>query len=479
MKKALSLLLSIILVFAMCIPSFAADNSVPQKNEDPILVVRGIDFAGLVHEDGSKALSLDVGTILLDLFAAVSTNSITGQKNPVVKSILDLAVSIFDPVSLDKEGNPKYADVHIPKYPEPASAYDLSGDEWADTAVGLYRSLKNKFGGDTIYLNTFDWRMSPEKLAGELNDFIEKIKAETGAEKIDIAACSMGGMITTAYMYYYGTDSIDNLVYLSPALNGGDLVASAFTGDLVVNADALTQFLLAKTNGFVNFLVKVLSGLGMVKGLTKTVNNFINDNKEAIYEDFLRESIGTAYGLWAMIPDEYYDNAVEFFFNDDKADYAVALEEIAEIREFVFSTEAVVDGAIADGVTVSFVSHYNARQLPIYSNYDMHGDGVLESARTSFGATFAKFGKTLTDAEVAGVEAEYISPDKVVNAKTARYADSTWIVKNAKHVGCKDGSQHTEFAIWLITRNEQPTVTMNPAYPRFMNCDANENFIPF
>ncbi len=482
MKKAISLLLSIILVFAMCIPSFAAnaaDNAIPQDNEDPILVVRGIDFAGLVREDGSKALSFDAG-LVFDVLSAIGTNMFSGDKHPVVNGILDVAVKVFDPISCDKEGNPKYADVHIPKFPEPASKYDLSDDAaWSDTAVGLYRSLKNKFGGEDIYLNTFDWRLSPKQLAAELNDFIEKIKAETGADKIDIAACSMGGMITTAYMYYYGTDSIDNLVYFSPALNGGDLVGSAFSGDLVINADALAKFLLEKTNGFVNFLVRTLNGIGFIKSLTNTVNDIIRDNKEAIYEDFLRVSVGTAYGLWAMIPDEYFDGAVEFFFNDDKGEYAVALQKIEEIETFVRSTESIVDEAIADGVTVSFVSHYNSKQLPIYSNYRMHGDGVLESKRTSFGGTFADYGSTLSDSYIASKDAQFISPDRVVDASTCRYPESTWIVNGAKHVGCKDGSQHTEFAIWLITRSEQPTVTMNPTYPRFMKCDANENFISF
>lgn len=481
MKKALSVLLSLILVFAMCIPSFAAeatDNAIPQDNEDPIIVVRGIDFAGLVREDGSKALSFDAG-LVFDLLSIVGTNMMKGVKNPFVSSVIELAVEVFDPVSCDKEGNPKYPDVHIPKFTQPASELDLSGDEWADTAVGLFRSLKNKFGGDDIYLSTFDWRLSPAQLASELNDLVENVKAATGSDKVDIAACSMGGMITTAYMDIYGTQSIDNLVYLSPALNGGDVVGSAFTGDLVINADALGEFLLAKTNGFVNFLVRTLNALGFVKSLARLVNDFISDNKETIYEDFLRESVGTAYGLWTLIPDEYFDAAVEFFFNDDKAEYSVALEKIAEIREFVFSTEEIVDKAIADGVKVSFVSHYNAKQLPIYSNYTMHGDGVLESKRTSFGGTFAKYGQALSADYIASKDAQFISPDGVADASTCRYPNSTWIVKNAKHVGCKDGSQHTEFAIWLITRNEQPTVTMNSAYPRFMNCDANENFIAF
>ena len=109
----------------------------------------------------------------------------------------------------------------------------------------------------------------------------------------------------------------------------------------------------------------------------------------------------------------------------------------------------------------------------------MHGDGVLETDRTSGYGTIANFGDTLSDKEINGVAAEYISPDKVINASTCLHSETTWFVKNAKHVGCKDGSDHTEFAIWLLTSKEQPTVNSNAAYPRFLNADKNENFISF
>ena len=162
------------------------------------------------------------------------------------------------------------------------------------------------------------------------------------------------------------------------------------------------------------------------------------------------------------------------YYDDD-----LSLAEIAEIREIVISTEKTMAKLEAAGVKFGYVSHYNSRQLPIYSGFKAHGDGVLESDRTSGFATFAEYGKTLTDEQLAGVAAEYISPDKVVNASTCLYPKTTWIIKNAGHVGCKDGSDHTEFAIWLITQDEQPTVYTNATYPRFMNCDANENFIGF
>ncbi len=477
MKKVFSLVLALILAFTMCVPAFAANETA--YDGDPIVVVRGIDFAGLVKEDGSKAISIDAFD-LFNLVLDIGSYKMRGDENATMNAIIDFGKSVFSDIARDKEGTPLNSGVHIPKYLTSAANIDLSGDEWADTAVGLFRSLANKFGGENVYLYTFDWRLSPDALADDLNSFLELVKSETGATKLDLAACSMGGMITTAYLDKYGTGSVDSVVYLSSAHNGGDIIGSAFTGDLTISGSMLSDFVISKvsTNWFLKIFIKLLDILGIVDSLANFVDDVITNNKEAIYDELLCETFATAYGLWALIPDEYFDEAVSFFF-DGKEGYDTALAEIADVREFVFDTENILADVYASGTKVSFVSHYNSAQLPIYSNCDMHGDGVLESKRTSGGATFAKYGAALSDDELAGVAAEYISPDKVVNASTCLYPDTTWIVKGAKHVGCKDNSDHTEFAIWLLTRDTQPTVTTNAAYPAFINCDANENFIAF
>ncbi len=484
LKKTLSLILAIIMIVSAMPMAFAAEDKQQEYHDgDPIVVVRGIDFAGLVDENGEKAINIeafDITNIILNF----GMNYVKKDEKAIVNTITSLGCDIFKNVKLDKEGNPANPNVTIPKFPKSADNYDLSDDSvWADTAVGLYRSIARNYGGKNTYLYTFDWRLSPKELAADLKGYLDNVIAETGADKLDIAACSMGGMITTAYLYYYddAADILDSVFFFSGAHNGGHIVGSAFSGDLVIDAKGIADFLIAKTSGnfFVNLLIKILSGLGILKNIVKFVNQALVDYKDDIYGDFLRECLATAYGLWALVPDEEFDAAVDFFFKGVESEYTTALAEIAEIREFVFSTEDTMKKLEAAGVKFGYVSHYNSRQLPIYSGYTAHGDGVLESDRTSGGAIFAKFGETLTDAEIAGVAAEYISPDKVVNASTCLYKDRTWIVKNAKHVGCKDGSDHTEFAYWLITQETQPTVYTTAKYPRFMNCDANENFIGF
>lgn len=479
MKKLIALVLTLVLSFSLCIPAFAAEETA--QPERPIVVVRGIDFAGLVNADGSSAISIDPFDVL-GLIFNIGGHKVAGNKAAGAHAIASFGKDLFADLMVNQDGT-SVKDVTIPKFTDCGADLDLSDDDkWADTAVGLFRSLTRKYGGENVFLYTFDWRMSPSALADDLNSYFKMVQEKTGADKLDVAACSMGGMVTAAYIDKYDADIFHNLVFFSPALNGVDVVGSAFTGDLTIGGKDLTEFLIKKVGGnfFVDFIIKVLKLLGFVDGIANFVNDILADYGDIIYDEFLCEVFRTTYGLWGMVPDEYYDDAVEYFFGGVEEEYAVALEEIAKIREFVFSTEEILD-SIPEEVNVSFVSHYNNKQLPIYSKAYLHGDGVIESARTSCGATFANYGETLTDEQIAGVPAEYISPDGVVNACTAReiYRESTWIVKGAKHVGCKDNSDHTEFAIWLLAQEEQPTVYTNAAYPRFLNCDANENFIAF
>ena len=482
MKKLIALVLALVLSFTLFVPAFAADETTEtvKYDGDPIVVVRGIDFAGLVKADGSSAISIDAFDVLSLIFN-IGSHKVTGNKAAGAHAIASFGKDLFADLMVDQEGN-SLSDVSIPKYYDCGADLDLSDDsKWADTAVGLFRSLTRKYGGENVFLYTFDWRMSPDALADDLNNYFTMVQEKTGAEKLDVAACSMGGMVTTAYIEKYGYGIFDSLVFFSPALNGVDVVGSAFTGDLTISGQDLTEFLIKKVGGnfFVDAIIKILDFIGIIDGISGFVNEILADYGDIIYDEFLCEVFRTTYGLWGMVPDEYYDDAVKFFFGGVEDEYATALAEIAEIKEFVTSTEEIIDKVAASEVKLSFVSHYNNKQLPIYSKAYLHGDGVIESARTSFGATFANYGETLTDDQIAGVAAEFISPDKVVNASTALYPESTWIINGAKHVGCKDGSDHTEFAIWLLAQEEQPTVTTNAAYPRFMKCDANENFIAF
>ncbi len=477
MKKLISVLLSIIFVFGMCVPSFAAEKTSVEYNGDPIVIVRGIDFGGLIHEDGSKALAfnlIDVLTLIYDL----ASGYIKNEEDVFENALLSYCQKLFAPISSDKEGKSVYADVHMKTYLHPAGEIEFTED-WMDGEEGLVRYAVDKLGGKNVYFFTYDWRKSPLALSDELNTFVEMVKKNTGKSKVDMGACSMGGMVATAYMYEYGTDSIDTLVYFSSAHNGTDVAGAALTGDIYTSGDFLNNYLSNKVGDsfLLKALIKAVDAAGVFDYVADFLNGFVTKNKDRVYDELMRDYLGTSLGFWGLCCDKDFDSSVEFVFGKHKDEYPVVMSELSKIRDFLFSTEDIIDKAYENGVKVSFVSHYGDMLLPIYDETVVQSDSVIESYLTSHGGTFANFGETLTDEHISKVEAKYISPDRIVDASTGVYTDTTWYIKDAYHVGGTVGSEHADFALWLLSRDTQPTVLTDSNYPRFTAVDKEMNFI--
>ena len=476
MKKFISLVLALVMAFSVAVPSFAAEEAEKAYDGDPVVIVRGIDFGGLIHEDGSKALAFNFNDFLgfiFDFAAGVAKK----EKDSFETALLTFMQKLFAPISSDKEGKSVYADVHMQSYPYPAGEIEdiLS---WTDGEGGLVQTAVNTFGGENVYFFTYDWRKSPLTLSDELSAFVEMVKKNTGKEKVDMIACSMGGMVATAYMYEYGTDSLDTLVYFSAAHNGTDVAGAALTGDIYTTGDFLYNYLSNMTdNQLLSVVLKALKTAKLFDFVADFLNGFIAKNKERVYDELMRDYLGTSLGFWGLCCDKDFDSSVEFVFGDCKDEYPVIIDELSEIRKFIFSTEEVIDKAYSDGVKVSFVSHYNKMLLPIYDETVVQSDSVIESYLTSHGGTFANFGETLSDEYISKVKSEFISPDRVVDASSCVYKDATWIIKDAPHVGGRVGSDHAEFAMWLLSRETQPTVYTDSRYPRFTAVDDEMNFI--
>lgn len=178
-----------------------------------------------------------------------------------------------------------------------------------------------------------------------------------------------------------------------------------------------------------------------------------------------------------LCTDEYFDEGIEYVFNGVEDKYAVVIEKIKGLRDFIFSTENILSRAYEEGVKLSYVSNYSLGLVPIYEGSDAQGDLVVSTYITSNNAKVAPYGKQLGAEELANVEPEFISPDKSVDASACLYPEYTWFIKDAIHVGCSYESEFARFAIMLATGKNQPTVYDNELYPRFLEVDKNQNFI--
>ena len=131
MKKLISVLLSVILVFACMIPAFAAENKTEEVayNGEPVVVVRGFDFMGLHYEDGSPALTFTFGNIFPGVVKLLANMMLFNEKG-MVQALVDTANTLFGPIAADHELNslePIFADTYTTSMDAYPDFFDLKG----------------------------------------------------------------------------------------------------------------------------------------------------------------------------------------------------------------------------------------------------------------------------------------------------------------------------------------------------------------
>lgn len=478
MKKVLSALMAIVMIFTITVPAIAAPKTVgASENYDgnPVIIVRGIDFAGLTYvSSGKKALNVSAGTILSALMDGFMGMLSLKSVDSVLDGAFLAAKEIFEPIACDKEGNPYSDIVSMKQYPESMANYPEFVATLPDGGEeGIVKTAIDRYGAENTYFFTYDWRKTPEEIAGELNGFVETAKKNSGKDKVNIICASMGCMVTTAYFYYHGSENVEAAVYLSGAHNGTYVCGDALNGKIVFDGDVLVSFIndAVGDNLFVKLLVAAFDIMGVVDFMANVANDMVSTSFDRGNDLMLRDSLGTFCGFWALCPDADFESGVENIFGGHEEEYPVLLEKIDGVKEFVFSTEDTLMKALSDGTKISFVSNYNSGLVPVYERANLNGDKVLETELTSNFATVAPLGKTLSKSYLANNDSKYISPDKVIDAATTPFKDYTWFVKDAPHVAADYNTGFSKFTFTLLESEGQPTIDSFEEYPQFMIAD--------
>lgn len=508
-KVALSLILAIVLTSIMVLPAFAAGGCT--CGHAPVIQVRGIGET-LYDAEGNEIFSTEniINGILpvlpqLGEFLADTTNVelFVGAAETAVKTIFGPVMYDNNASRLVKDADGNDTVISVKCDSRPVEDY-MNFDDNLSEEGKLSKALYEELGDDHVYFFTYDWTGNPVQIVKDLNNFIQKVKEQSGHNKVSINAESMGGAITSLYLNTYGYGDIENLVMANSAFNGLEMMGQLFTGNVNIDGEALTYLLLQEVLGNAEY-AELVPYLPLLEQLTPMINELMQNEavKAMIYSRIFIPVFAYMPSFWTLVPSYRFDEAKDMMFGENtgtlietRANAGSKLLQIVNrvgnagkntddmVKDMVGYTYTI-DWGILGGVkeyevepkinSYANVTNYNKFIAPVTDSANWNSDGVIEVYNASGWATAADMGYTLGEnyvqAELTDV-ANYVSPDTVIDASTCQAPDNTWFIKNLGHIKYDANDGTADFYVWLLTATEEYTINTKAEYPQFMYYDT-------
>ncbi|MBQ7545491.1 MAG: hypothetical protein IJT41_00805 [Clostridia bacterium] len=477
LKRILSVFLSVILAFCCILPVFASEKeAVPV--DAPLVIVSGFGAVPLyLHPDSPSALQVfapsaktivrNVSHLIVPLLRFVFTKDwirLADETHPYL-------AGIFEDSLCDADGNSVH-DVSVRTFPLSADHYpDLYLQDDRDEH-GFVHTAIDALGGENVYFFAYDWRLDPMDHANDLHAFIESVKAQTGKDRIVLAACSMGGAITMAYLFKYGADDIITLLMENTAFQGISFVGKLFCGDYEADLDTLSEYLMQFVSwpkSIKNFATKLLKHSHLTNKLMEFILDMNDHNGERIAHEVMYPVFGNMPGMWAFVAQNEYEAAKRNALDADRN--AVLIRRIDAYHYNVQQhAKDILDQTIASGCRVFVLVNYGQYGVPVSSARLNCNDYLIDASLASGGAVCAKIGQTLPDGytQQAACGHNHISPDRAIDASSCMFPEITWFVHDMGHLDYPYGSESAQFLMWFVQADLQYTVHSDPRYPQFL-----------
>lgn len=479
-KRILSVILAAVMLFGCASAAFAVYGC--NCGTSPLIVVSGMAAWPLVQDEGTEnekqVFAPDTESILKlvgEIAGPLALFAVNKDYNKLGDSLIPAVKELLEPLACNADGSSKY-NITTNIYPESMENYPefANNTEFTANEPAVVREAVEKIGADHVYYFNYDWRLDPMDHAKELRKYVEKAKAETGHDKVNLAGASMGGTIIASYLAMYGSDDIDNFTMLSSAFTGTSIVGNLYNGRLEINKDGLVR-ILKEVVGVeaVNILFDALDKAGVFDILVNFADSLFANLQERIYDEVFQDTFITMPGIWDLIALEDYEDAKAYLL-DPRTDANL----IARVDNYHYNVQAklpeLLKEAMENGVKVNVVSHYNMQGVPITPSYNEQNDNVIDTKYTSGYAVCAYLDETLPadykqqNTVCQDATHNHISADRIIDASTCLLPEQTWFLKNQKHVGYMYHTELMDFILMLCLGDTQYTVDNMQQYSQFM-----------
>lgn len=510
-KKALAGILSLIITLSLPLTAAAAADE-----ESPLIYVSGMQESYIYENpntvNAEVAFSMDSKAFLSSatrIFMGFVIASFENVKTAVPNVITGIN-EIMSPIACDEQGNSKNSNLGAWSFTGPVSNY--TEDEInTDTVKAISEAAKSYTDSDSVFVFTYDWRLDTTVNAGRLRDYIDSVLALTGAEKATLVAGAYGGVVANAYLYKYAQHAEDNVascVFLNAPILGNALIGDIMKGTLAktiadessligiiqtINGEdrgnALFDYVSDDPTGliaqifssslgesdytqFVGSLFKliaieILKSQDVHKTVGKAYNEFALIADSTVYESCLREYLRNIPGLWALVPEESYNDALGFMFGDEIIN-AQLLAKIENCRAVMDNSEDTLRNAQANGINISVVANYGIQLLPATVSLNDLSDGIESVKYASAGALTVDCSKDWDGRNnCVNPYHSHRSPDNDIDAASCILPENTWFIKDLKHVDFSSDAA-AQFVIWLAYSGGQRNVWQSTEYPQYL-----------
>ncbi len=468
MKKFISVLLCIVLIFSLCIPAFAN-----KKNKDePVILISGFLCSQLYMNYGKnneeRIWKLDLSRITdrigndIPRFLTSLAGAFIGKTDDFGETVGEGAAKILDGLRCNPDGSSAYHLSHYPNDPKTSNLKYMfdNGLENKLYEVNFCKYLSTQTNPEQIYCFQYDSRLDAITLAGQLNEFIKEVKAYTGSEKVNIFALSFGGLISSTYLALYGEQNdLRRLVMSVPAIGGTNIPDRVFRGNIDFPIENLIKFfetILFNEGNFARMFEK---------SEFKTINSITG-----VAADGFRSVLLYWGSMWSLCSTDLYEELKNDFL--DPVESKDIIEKADRLHyEIRPSFPEVYKKFQEKGGSVAILCGTGTN---LATGTELNGDIVLP-AYTVSGATCAPMGQRFADGykgiatSCSVSEHNHISPSMEIDASSAYLPENTWFIENQYH-GQYYYEEYTRSLVTkLLLTDEIKDVYSDPDYPQFEN----------
>lgn len=481
LTKIISIVLAVSLLASVFVPTIYAS----EKEEYPIIYVAGsrhaiyADKQNPSQENRVWKIGVDVGAVVKEALAPclkeLATGVVTDDYDAYCDELINTVVPLFSKVVLDKNGE----------------ASDGSGVE-RESAVRNYPKKSSGFGL-MDYNFIYDWRLSPMEVCHQLKNHIDRVKTLTGKDKVVLIGRCLGANMVSAYFteyYDHAKENVDTIVMYEPSNLGIDLLGAIYSGKVSLNADNVDEFVNyymthediiedETTAELVSALVSVLNEMKILGIGTELVNKLLEKVGDKLIPELLLGTFGSFPSYWAMVGEEYYEDAMEFVFEGREEEYKGLIEKNDDWHYNVMKKlPEIMKSLEEDGVNFGVLVKYNIPSYPFYENATQQTDMVSDVYHSSFYATSAPYKEILSEEYINSLEDKsFLSPDKMIDASTCLFPEKTWFFKNISH---DPFPKSIDMLIMeFIDSHGELTVFDNESYPQYLeHIEETDTLVP-